>query len=446
MFILVQQLFSIFQVKLILAFVVGAIIGLERQFTKELKEEGREGPGVRSFGLLSLMGASTVILEDVYGIKNMVLMGFLGVLTIVVVYLIFYIYTREELNLTTSIAVFLAFLLGVFVGAGEFYWALIISVFITAILSIKQKITKILLSLEYREITSALTIGIIGLIVLPVIPQIYILGTISLQIFFVFLLFVLVIQFLGYVAVKHLGEEKGIVALAWLGAVVHSESTTAEIAHLYRKLKPTFSAEEAATTVLMIDTSLILRSTLFLAVLSVGNILLFIFFTLTVLFAILFGVSYSYWKYKKIFEIKHEHEEILKSPLSFSKAAKFAFVLFIISILIVLLQSISSELALLAAFIGGFYSVSAVELAAASMFLTNQLTLKDSLLILIVGLCAGIINKPIYVKLGGGDNRLLIHVVLYTAILIALILGCFFLFDTLIGYERIWILFEELLG
>ncbi len=413
-----------FQFKLIMAFIAGSIIGLERQFTKERMEERHpiEGPGVRSFGLISLLGGASIILERTYGVKYIVVISFLAVLLVVGAFLVYNMFVRNTLNFTTAIVAILAFILGVFAGVGEFYWAIVISVFITAILAVKHKVIALLQSLEYREITSALEIAILALLILPIVPPIMLLGIVNLQVFLIFLIFVLSVEFMGYLAVRHLGEKRGLIAFAWLGALVHSESTTMEITRLYNKLKPKISSELASTAILLVDTVLILRSILFLMVLALGAPDIIVLFTSSMMPSVIVGLSVSYFTFRRQPVIVFERKRLLASPLSYSSAIKFALVLFTLTVIIVKLQAFGGHIVLLATFIGGFVSVAGVELAIASMLMMNRIDLVNALLLLNVAICAGLSNKLFYVKVAGGDKWLFLRVLMFTIVLTVLII------------------------
>lgn len=418
------DIFQSFQFKLIMAFLAGSIIGLERQFTKGIKESETsivEGPGVRSFGLLSLLGAATVILEQTYGIVFLTVIGFIGVLIWISLFLAYNMIVRSELNLTTALAAILAYVLGLFVGVGELYWAIVISVFITMILSIKHKVIEFLKALEYKEISSALQIAILTLLILPIVPPIVILEAINLRIFIVFLIFVLAVEFLGYIAVRHLGERKGLVAFAWLGALVHSEATTVEVTRMYNKLKPKLTSEIASMAILIVDTTLILRSFLFLSFLTYNMPEVIILFLLSIVLSTVFGSLLAYFKFKKQEVIVFEKSRLLTSPLSYKSAIKMATVLFIISTIVVFFQRISYELTLVAVFMGGLFSVTGTELAVASMLLAGRIDILDAIFFLNLALCAGIANKLLYIKLARGDRWIIVKVTAYTIILISLI-------------------------
>ncbi len=263
--------------------------------------------------------------------------------------------------------------------------------------------------------------AILALLILPIIPPIIILEAINLRIFLVFLIFVLAVEFLGYIAVRHLGEKKGLVAFAWLGALVHSETTTVEITRMYNKLKPKLTAEMASMAILIVDTTLILRSVLFLSFLVFNIPEMIMMFLLSVALSIVFGIALAYIKFKKQEAIIFEKSKLLTSPLSYSSAIKMATILFVISLLVVFFQKISYELTLVMVFVGGLFSVTGAELAIASMLIANKIDILGAIFLLNLALCAGIVNKVLYIKLAGGDKWILIKVIAYTVILVSLI-------------------------
>lgn len=416
------SIFETIQFKLIVAFIVGSIIGLERQFTKTRETES-DIPGVRTFGLISLLGAAATIIEFEFGIPYVIIVSFLAVLLWTMLFLLYDIFVRKEIYETTAIAVFLAYVLGIFVGIGMFYWAIILSVFITAILSSKHVVKGILASLEYKEITSALTIGLLALVILPIIPPVRILGILDLQLYFIFLIFILMIQFSGYMIIKYLGMRKGFVMFASIGALVHSEATTVEVTRIYNKFKSKISVAFTTTAIIAIIMTLILRTLLYLIVLAFMMPTIIYLYAIVVAPSIMIGTIYLFFRLRR-YNIPTEGKiEIIKNPLSYREATKFSLILFIVSIALILIETLSPQYSLLVAFASGFYSVSGVELAVISLLLAEKISTETGLLLLIAALTAGIINKVIYVKYGGGDRnliiRVLIHIISFVVVLFA---------------------------
>ncbi len=406
------SIFGTIQFKLIVAFIVGSIIGLERQFTKT-RETGSDIPGVRTFGLISLLGAAATIIEFEFGISYVIIASFLAVLLWTMLFLLYDIFIRKEIYETTAIAVFLAYMLGIFVGIGMFYWAIILSVFITAILSSKHVVKGILASLEYKEITSALTIGLLALVILPIIPPVRILGILDLQLYFIFLIFILMIQFSGYMIIKYLGMRKGFVMFASIGALVHSEATTVEVTRIYNKFKSKISVAFTTTAIIAIIMTLILRTLLYLIVLAFMMPTIIYLYTIVVAPSIMMGTINLFFRLRRYNIPTEEKIEIIKNPLSYGEATKFSLILFIVSIALILIETLSPQYSLLVAFASGFYSVSGVELAVISLLLAGKISISMGLLLLIAALTAGIINKVIYVKYGGGDRNLIIRVLIH---------------------------------
>ena len=70
-----EEFFHVEQMKFILGFLVGAIIGVERQLSELRREEDKSGdegelrPGVRTFGLLSLFGTISTMIALKYNMS-----------------------------------------------------------------------------------------------------------------------------------------------------------------------------------------------------------------------------------------------------------------------------------------------------------------------------------------------------------------------------------------
>ncbi|MCR8455897.1 MAG: DUF4010 domain-containing protein [Candidatus Korarchaeota archaeon] len=409
------------QFKLVVAFIVGSIIGLERQFVKSHGPE-EDVPGVRTFGLISLLGAAATTIEREFGIQYLVLISFGAVLIWSVVLLLYQVTVKKDIHETTAIAAFLSYMLGVIVGLGMFYWAIVLSVFITAVLSSKYAVKSILASLEYKELTSALTIGLLALVVLPIIPPVLIFGVLNIQLYFIFLVFILVVQFLSYVIIRHLGMRKGFVLFASAGAFVHSEATTVEIARIYNKFKANMDISSAVTAIVAVIITLIVRTLLYLVVLAFMTPAIVYLFTITALPAIAVGIINLAFRLRKYrIQIVEERTAVLKNPLSYSSAAKFALILFGVSVAVVIANMFGREYSVLVAFLSGFYTVSGVELAIVSLLSAGEIEMEYALLVIITALTAGILNKIIYVKYGGGERSLIVRVAIYVVLFIAML-------------------------
>jgi len=250
-------------------------------------------------------------------------------------------------------------------------------------------------------------------VILPIIPPVRILGILDLQLYFIFLIFILMIQFSGYMIIKYLGMRKGFVMFASIGALVHSEATTVEVTRIYNKFKSKISVAFTTTAIIAIIMTLILRTLLYLIVLAFMMPTIIYLYTIVVAPSIMMGTINLFFRLRRYNIPTEEKIEIIKNPLSYGEATKFSLILFIVSIALILIETLSPQYSLLVAFASGFYSVSGVELAVISLLLAGKISISMGLLLLIAALTAGIINKVIYVKYGGGDRNLIIRVLIH---------------------------------
>ena len=122
--------------KLLLGFLVGALIGLERQAV-EVRAERRGGvqewrPGVRTSGLFSLLGTTAIIVYSISPLKELVIIMVVFAVSFVIAIIIAYTIMRfirnpQEMGITTSMALALAFISGILVGLGEIILAITLS-------------------------------------------------------------------------------------------------------------------------------------------------------------------------------------------------------------------------------------------------------------------------------------------------------------------------------
>ncbi|MCD6301531.1 MAG: MgtC/SapB family protein, partial [Staphylothermus sp.] len=124
-----------FVLKIIVSFITGALIGLERERTrimlskkKNVSIEYRVLPGIRSFGLLSLYG--TLLSYTAFNTTDpsikLVLTTFMS--TMIFITFIMYIYQRgivaKRTGITTYIVMSIALILGFLVGIDRVYEAI----------------------------------------------------------------------------------------------------------------------------------------------------------------------------------------------------------------------------------------------------------------------------------------------------------------------------------
>ncbi|MEQ1683645.1 MAG: DUF4010 domain-containing protein [Burkholderiaceae bacterium] len=217
-------------VGLLVALGCGILIGLERERRKG-EGDDRAAAGIRSFTVAALSGA----MAQGLGQPGLVLIGALMVLALVAV--AYYKSRSRDPGLTTELALFATYLVGVQAvvspplgaacGAG-----------LAVLLAARQRLhwfaTHWLSSDEWRD---ALMLAALGLVVLPLLPntpQAW-LGGINLRPLGAMVLLILLLQAAGHVALRIAGPRFGLAASGFVSGFVSSTATVASLGSRARR-------------------------------------------------------------------------------------------------------------------------------------------------------------------------------------------------------------------
>ena len=208
------------------ALAIGLLIGIERGWQgRELAEGGRIA-GIRTFGLIGLLGGLTATLGRELG-TVVVAAGLLAVA------LGFGIAQwrdprREtDISITTNIAALTAFGLGALAGTGAMQAAAAAGVVTTLLLGIKPELHHLLERIDRAELLATFRLLLISVVVLPVLPDVGMGPWNALNPYRLWWMVVLVagISYAGYFAIKLIGARRGIIILGILGGLITSTAT-----------------------------------------------------------------------------------------------------------------------------------------------------------------------------------------------------------------------------
>lgn len=163
--------------KLIISIILGGFIGVERQLHQqdEDKKLSKKGPaeqlGLRTFSLITLLGAITGLILPTLPLLAGMVTGFVMVLTLV--FYFFDSWYTKDYGITTELAVIFMFLMGVFIGLPIFSLQVVVALTILAavVLSRKDKFKAMTDRLHKAEVSSFISYLVIALVVLPLIPN-----------------------------------------------------------------------------------------------------------------------------------------------------------------------------------------------------------------------------------------------------------------------------------
>lgn len=233
-----------FIIALLLSFVQGALIGLEREKAKvDLPEEERhraDYPGLRTFSLISLSGClSGAILGGPLRLPDRASWFVFVCMTafVIVLSLLFAahrFFRGGFVGMTTNVTMPIAFLVGLMTGYGYILEALGVTFLVSFVLSMRRVAAKLVERLTYEEYTSGLELGLIAFIIGPVV---YALKPVFLGVplwsAYLYLLVALSVSYLSYMAYKLLGR-RSLGAVSVLGGMVNSEATFVNVAKYAR--------------------------------------------------------------------------------------------------------------------------------------------------------------------------------------------------------------------
>ena len=156
-------------INLILAFIFGATVGLERESTKG---SGAHFGGIRTFSLVSLMGAlaGIFIVHEYQVLGVLVIAGFL--LLLISNYVTEGLHTKD-FGVTSELSALGTFFLGVMVMLNIIPLQTTVAFLVTLvfILSLKSKTDKLMAGISKHEVQAFVSYAIIALVALPVLPD-----------------------------------------------------------------------------------------------------------------------------------------------------------------------------------------------------------------------------------------------------------------------------------
>jgi len=216
-----------------IALAIGLLIGTERGWERRTAQEGSRIAGIRTFGLLGLLGGLWALLAAAMG--ELLLGGAFLALTAVLITA--YLRDRRadrDLGITTLVAALLTFALGAFAVRGQTHIAVTGAVASVILLSLKPVLHSWLRKLEPEAFYAALKLLLISVVLLPVLPNQGYGPWSAFNPYQVWWLVVLIasLSFAGYLAMKLVGTERGIMLTGLFGGVVSSTATTLTFSRL----------------------------------------------------------------------------------------------------------------------------------------------------------------------------------------------------------------------
>ncbi len=319
---------------LAIALAIGLLIGLERGWHTREKGEGMRIAGLRTYGLIAVLGALWGILAQQAGIALMGL-AFLALTSVLLVAYSKSLNKFEDYSITSMVASLITFTLGALAVFGHSTLASASAVVIAFLLGFKPLLHSWMNKLEQRELEATLKLLLISVVLLPILPNRGFGPWEAVNPYLIWWMVVLIagISYLGYFAIRIVGNRHGPVLTGIFGGLVSSSALTLNLSRL-AKAHPNMQNALAAG-ILTACATLFARTLLLTSILN-PELFQLLLPALSLMSVFTYAMAYLLWKNAKEFQ---ENEEIkLENPFQLEIAMKFGAFLVIILLLSKLLQ------------------------------------------------------------------------------------------------------------
>ena len=360
---------------------IGMLAGMEREWSNK-------DVGIRTFAIVALLG----MLASLIG-PSISIAAFIGVFLLVAAMNARSILDDRSLEITTSAALMVNYLLGVLVGLDHIFTPVAGAIVMTMLLAWKTELSRFAGGLQPSEIRSAVLLGLIGFVIYPVLPNRYIDPW---QLFnpsdaWISVIAIAGIGFVNYVLLR-VYSTRGLYFSALFGGLVNSSATIAELG---ARLKETGMLARTNTLCLLTTIAMFARNLILATIFSPRSLSA----TLLPLLAMTMVAGFWVWRDRRI-EQPVPGTLALTSPISLTKVLWFGAVFISIQIIGTLLTKyFGSEGMLATGVFGGLVSSASTTAAAATMAMHGKITaaLAGSATV-VTSLASAAVNLPIVWK------------------------------------------------
>lgn len=389
---------------------LGALIGLVRQWSFEREHRGEDAKaGLRTFTSWSLLGAAAGLLEQA-GVA-WAMAAFLAAFTVMIAMVYLSEGKRHVFGLTTLSVGLVTFTVGALAAYELYVPATMLGVGAMLILGIKHWSHDWTRRWKPEDVRCLLQFAAITGIVLPLAPNQDYGPYGAFNPYKIWLMVVLVasLGFLGYVAVRWLGERAGILVTGLAGGLASSTATTMALSRQSR----TAPAMEAglALAVLLACTVMLARLTALMAAinpaLAMATLGPFALMALP-------GLAWALWEWHRTTRIKKVTTPVLNNPLSLKLALQFGLLYAAVGFLIKLATTnLPTGWIYVISFVSGLADAAPVTLSSAQAASAHTLTMDVAArCVLLAALSNTLAKAALALALGAADFRRAIAVAL----------------------------------
>lgn len=220
---------------LAIALALGLLIGLERGWSKRELEAGSRVAGIRTFGLISLLGALSFVLAKIIS-AWVAALAFGGLALLLAAAAFVEADKTGRYSVTTEVAALAAFVLGALAMTPYVQLAATAAVIMAILLSLKPVLHSWVYRLAPKEIYAVFKLLLISVVILPILPNRTYDPWAAFNPYEIWWMVVLIsaVSFTGYFAVRLIGPRSGILLTGLFGGLASSTAVTLSLARLAR--------------------------------------------------------------------------------------------------------------------------------------------------------------------------------------------------------------------
>jgi uncharacterized membrane protein (DUF4010 family) len=426
-----KQFSNTVEFKFLLSLLVGFLIGFEREIRGKLGQD--VFAGIRTFPMIAVLGTISAMISQLYA-PYFLYISYLGLIALSAVN--YWLGVQKRTGITTEVAVFLTYTLGVLIYFGYYYEVVFFTVVITFLLATKRILESFARIWEVEDILFLLQFLAITILVYPLLPDREVIKGLNPSELWKFIILVSLISFISYFLLKYYlktggtkGIKKSLYATAILGGSVSSTAVTIS----FSRLSKTFPQ---LTYVLFVGISvawavMIVRVWILLSLVFPGLVIP----TFKVLFPLLvLTLLVALYYFKRTLKSEMENLETtgeikFKNPFSWSEIFQFALIYSLVAVSAEYLKTYFGDLGIfLVSFLSGLIDVDSITLALSKLSSVGSISLSVAVWGITTAIVSNNFFKSIYAFIfGHREIWKPVAILLGTNLVYLLLLGVFYL-------------------
>jgi uncharacterized membrane protein (DUF4010 family) len=323
--------------RLAVALAIGLLIGLERGWQTREETDRQRTAGLRTFALTGLLGGICGLISTVSTpiVLAAGLLAFTGALTA-----FSYLEASAEKNFSVTgvVAGILTFVLGAYATLGDETVAVAAAVAMAILLALREPLHSWVRKVTWLEMRSALVLLAMSFLLLPILPNRPVdpWNVLNPSEIWLLAIFIAAVSFAGYVAVRVLGDRKGVALAAIAGGMASSTATTLSFARLARDHPE--SARLLAGGILLAGVTMLARIVVLAGMLKPELIAVLLWPALAASAVLLLGAAAEMWGNR---DGVTEHLQLnIKNPFDLGTVFQLAGV---IAVILLLAKAVASQ-------------------------------------------------------------------------------------------------------